>query len=154
MKKVIFSLAALGVIFTGCSQKAGLVVTSTDYVEEANSKLKTVYFDFDKSFIRDDQWGTVISNSNVLNDGKIQSHSFLIEGHCDEWGSDEYNYALGLKRAKSTKDTMVKEGFVNPERIHIASKGESEPVCQTHTKDCDALNRRTEITIYPINQDR
>ena len=61
-------------------------------------------------------------------------------------------YALGLKRAKATKDTMVQEGFVNPERIHLVSKGESEPVCQTHTKECDALNRRTEIVIYPLNK--
>ena len=65
-------------------------------------------------------------------------------------GTDEYNYALGLKRAKATKDTMVQEGFVNPERIHIVSKGESEPVCQNHTKECDALNRRSEIVIYPL----
>lgn len=149
MKKSIFTLTLLGFIFAGCSSKP-LVITSVDYVLETEKKLKTVYFDFDKSFIRDDQWGTVISNSNVLNKGRIQAHNFAIEGHCDEWGSDEYNYALGLKRAKATKDTMVQEGFVNPERIYIVSKGESEPVCQNHTKECDALNRRSEIVIYPL----
>ena len=149
MKKSIFTLTFLGFIFAGCSSKP-LVITSVDYVLEAEKKIKTVYFDFDKSFIRDDQWGTVISNSNVLNKGRIQAHNFAIEGHCDEWGTDEYNYALGLKRAKATKDTMVQEGFVNPERIHIVSKGESEPVCQNHTKECDALNRRSEIVIYPL----
>ena len=151
MKKSMFTLAFLGFIFGGCSSKP-LTITSVDYVLEAEKKLKTVYFDFDKSFIRDDQWGTVISNSNVLNKGRIQAHNFVIEGHCDEWGTDEYNYALGLKRAKATKDTMVQEGFVNSERIHIVSKGESEPVCQTHTKECDALNRRSEIVIYPLNK--
>ena len=149
MKKSIFTLTFLGFIFAGCSSKP-LVITSVDYVLEAEKKIKTVYFDFDKSFIRDDQWGTVISNSNVLNKGRIQAHNFVIEGHCDEWGTDEYNYALGLKRAKDTKDTMVQEGFINSERIHIVSKGESEPVCQNHTKECDALNRRTEIVIYPL----
>ena len=149
MKKSIFALTFLGFIFGGCSSKP-LTITSVDYVLEAEKKLKTVYFDFDKSFIRDDQWGTVISNSNVLNKGRIQAHNFIIEGHCDEWGTDEYNYALGLKRAKVTKDTMVQEGFVSSERIHIVSKGESESVCQTHTKECDALNRRTEIVIYPL----
>ena len=143
MKKVLF-LSVAAAIFAGCSSKP-LVITSVDYISEAEKKLKTVYFDFDKSFIRDDQWGTVISNSNVLNKGRIQAHNFVIEGHCDE-----YNYALGLKRAKATKATMVQEGFVNPERIHLVSKGESEPVCQTHTKECDALNRRSEIVIYPL----
>ena len=150
MKKVLF-LSVAAAIFAGCSSKP-LVITSVDYIPEAEKKIKTVYFDFDKSFVRDDQWGTVISNSNVLNKGRIQAHNFVIEGHCDEWGTDEYNYALGLKRAKATKDTMVQEGFVNPERIHIVSKGESEPVCQTHTKECDALNRRSEIVIYPLNK--
>lgn len=143
MKKVLF-LSVAAAIFAGCSSKP-LVITSVDYISEAEKKIKTVYFDFDKSFIRDDQWGTVISNSNVLNKGRIQAHNFVIEGHCDE-----YNYALGLKRAKATKATMVQEGFVNPERIHLVSKGESEPVCQTHTKECDALNRRSEIVIYPL----
>ena len=150
MKKVLF-LSVAAVIFAGCSSKP-LVITSVDYVLEAEKNLKTVHFDFDKSFIRDDQWGNVISNSNVLNKGRIQAHNFVIEGHCDEWGSDEYNYALGLKRAKATKDTMVQEGFINSERIHLVSKGESEPVCQTHTKECDALNRRSEILIYPLNK--
>ena len=76
MKKSMFTLAFLGAIFAGCSSKP-LVITSVDYISEAEKNLKTVHFDFDKSFIRDDQWGNVISNSNVLNKGRIQAHNFV-----------------------------------------------------------------------------
>ena len=121
MKKSIFTLTFLGFIFAGCSSKP-LTITSVDYISEVEKKIKTVYFDFDKSFIRDDQWGTVISNSNVLNKGRIQAHNFVIEGHCDEWGTDEYNYALGLKRAKPLRILWFKKALLAQKEFILYQK--------------------------------
>ena len=65
-----------------------------------------------------------------------------VSGNTDEWGSDEYNYALGLKRANSVKDALVANG-VNA-NIALVSLGESSPVCTEKTKACWAKNRRVE----------
>ena len=71
-----------------------------------------------------------------------------VEGNCDEWGTDEYNYALGLKRAKSAKDALVRNG-VSADRIAVVSFGESNPVCTDKTKACDAQNRRADFKVLP-----
>ena len=69
-----------------------------------------------------------------------------VEGNCDEWGSDEYNYALGLKRANVVKDALVADG-VNPNRLSVVSYGESNLVCSEKSKSCDAQNRRDEFKV-------
>ncbi|MFA6756952.1 MAG: OmpA family protein, partial [Sulfurospirillaceae bacterium] len=74
--------------------------------------------------------------------------SIKVEGNCDEWGTDEYNYALGLKRAKSVKDALIAEG-VPSDRIMVVSYGESNPVCSESNKDCWAKNRRAEFKLLP-----
>jgi len=73
--------------------------------------------------------------------GKIK-----IEGNCDEFGTDEYNYALGLKRAKAVKDAMAAEG-VDSNRMIIVSYGESNPVCSAPTDSCYARNRRVDLRL-------
>ena len=65
-----------------------------------------VYFDFDKFNIRDDMQNRVDKASEMI----TGNERLVLEGNCDEWGSDEYNYALGLKRAKSVKDALKKRG--------------------------------------------
>ena len=67
-----------------------------------------------------------------------------IEGNCDEFGTDEFNYALGLKRAKAVKAILVSNG-IPASRISVTSYGESNPVCRGHTPACHAKNRRAEI---------
>ncbi len=67
-----------------------------------------------------------------------------IEGNCDEWGSDEYNFALGLKRAKSAKDALVEEGL-DASKITTVSLGESNPKCTAKTEECWQQNRRVEF---------
>ena len=66
----------------------------------------------------------------------------LIEGHCDERGTNEYNLALGERRAKSTMNYLVSQG-VQASRITIISYGKERPVCTEHTEDCWARNRRS-----------
>jgi len=106
-----------------------------------------VHFDFDKYNIRPDQMPIVKAVANILKDIK-GNYTVRIEGNCDEWGSDEYNYALGLKRAKSVKDALVDLG-VDVNKLTIISYGKSNPVCSAHNKECWAKNRRDDFTLLP-----
>ena len=108
---------------------------------------EVVHFDFDKYNIRQDQLPIVEEIANILKDTK-GNFTIRIEGNCDEWGSDEYNYALGLKRAKTVKQALIDLG-VDSTKLTIISYGESNPVCTAHTKACWAKNRRDNFTLLP-----
>lgn len=111
------------------------------------AQLQTITFDFDKFEIRADMEPKVQTNASLANAG-ASVYSVKLEGNCDEWGSDEYNYALGLKRAKTTKDAMIAEG-VDAARITMVSFGESNPVCTEQTRTCWAQNRRVDFKLLP-----
>jgi len=108
---------------------------------------EVIHFDFDKYNIRQDQLSVVEKIANILKDAK-GNFTVRIEGNCDEWGSDEYNYALGLKRAKTVKQALIDLG-VDANKLTIISYGESNPVCTTHNKSCWAKNRRDNFTLLP-----
>jgi len=108
---------------------------------------EVVHFDFDKYNIREDQLPIVEQVANILKDTKT-NYTVRIEGNCDEWGTDEYNYALGLKRAKTVKQALIDLG-VPSQKLTIISYGESNPVCTAHTKACWAKNRRDNFTLLP-----
>ncbi|MDR2904881.1 MAG: OmpA family protein [Helicobacteraceae bacterium] len=116
------------------------------------TKLAVVYFDFDSYTLRADQQGTVNEIASKVKDivSKVvnsnPSISFRIEGNCDERGAEEYNYALGLKRAKAVQDALVSIG-VSADRLNLISYGESNPVCAQSTSDCFRQNRRAEINV-------
>ena len=110
----------------------------------ANVKFETIYFDFDKYNIRASEVEKLEKDYEVLKSNS--SIRVRLEGNCDEWGSDEYNYALGLKRAKSVKDALVAKG-IDPSRLDIVSYGEANPVCMEHTRECWQKNRRVEFKI-------
>lgn len=118
---------------------------ATDDAAAKNIQSTSVYFDFDKYDIRDDMKGVVENVSMLIKEQKSQA-AIKVEGNCDEWGTDEYNYALGLKRAKSVKDTLVGYG-VNGDTLKLISYGESNPVCNEKTKECWQKNRRVEFKI-------
>ncbi len=108
---------------------------------------EVVHFDFDKYNIKPSQMPIVQAVANILKDTKT-NYTVRIEGNCDEWGSDEYNYALGLKRAKIVKQALIDLG-VPADRLTIISYGKSNPVCTAHTKECWAKNRRDNFTLLP-----
>ena len=112
------------------------------------AKAKKIYFDFDKYNIRPDQEPRVDYDAKLFNEPDAKRFTIRVEGNCDEWGTDEYNYALGLKRAKTVRDALAARG-VEPQRMTIISYGESNPVCTEHTPECWALNRRVEFTLLP-----
>lgn len=109
--------------------------------------LSSVYFDFDKFNIRSDMQNKV-SNSAAVAKTAASAFTIKLEGNCDEWGSDEYNFALGLKRASSVKKALISEG-VAESRITMVSYGESNPVCTDKTKECWSKNRRVDFKLLP-----
>ncbi|MBI4690919.1 MAG: peptidoglycan-associated lipoprotein Pal [Nitrospirae bacterium] len=106
--------------------------------------IENIHFDFDQYYIRDDAKPTLQGVSDWLI--KNKSAKMLLEGHCDEWGTNEYNLALGERRAKSTKDYLVSSG-VDKDRFNMISYGEERPLCREQTKECWQKNRRVQFVI-------
>jgi peptidoglycan-associated lipoprotein len=110
------------------------------------SDLKDVYFDFDKYDIRPPDAKVLDANATWLKSNP--NHLVLIEGHCDERGTNEYNLALGERRAKSAMNYLVSQG-VQASRITIISYGEERPTCTQKNEDCWAKNRRAHFLVKP-----
>ena len=108
-------------------------------------ELKDIFFDFDKYDIRPADAATLDANAQWL---KSNDTLVLIEGHCDERGTNEYNLALGERRAKSTMNYLVSQG-VQANRITIISYGEERPQCTEHNEACWAKNRRAHFLVKP-----
>ena len=112
----------------------------------AVAALKEVYFDFDKYDIRPEDAKTLDANAAWLKSNA--DNLLLIEGHCDERGTNEYNLALGERRAKATMNYLVSQG-IQANRITIISYGEERPVCNEKTEACWAKNRRANFLVKP-----
>jgi peptidoglycan-associated lipoprotein len=117
-------------------------LTEADLARE----LRDVYFDFDRYDIRPDQRPTLEANGRWLMSNK--GYPILIEGHCDERGTEEYNLALGDRRATATRDYLVTLG-VSPDRLSTISYGEAYPVDPGHNESAWGKNRRARFTIKP-----
>jgi peptidoglycan-associated lipoprotein len=104
-----------------------------------NPNLKAVYFDFDKYNIRPNDAKTLDADAAWLKANP--NNLVLIEGHCDERGTNEYNLALGERRAKAAMNYLVAQG-VQASRITIISYGKERPVCTEKNEACWAQNRR------------
>jgi peptidoglycan-associated lipoprotein len=104
-----------------------------------NQNIKDVYFDYDKSDIRGDQQGSVQADVQFLS--QHTNINFIIEGHCDERGSTEYNIALGDKRANAVKEALVTAG-ISASRIKTISYGKEKPFCTESNEACWQQNRR------------
>jgi len=109
-----------------------------------------IYFDFDKSTIRPDAAATLDAKLPWLtaNPGM----RIRIEGNADERGSDEYNLALGQRRAAAAKKYLVEHG-IDAGRFDLVSYGEERPVCTDHNEDCWQRNRRDDFVIVTIGSD-
>ncbi|MGE4418401.1 MAG: OmpA family protein [Sulfurimonas sp.] len=121
--------------------------TDGQVMMRVEKELLTIYFDFDKFNIRSDMQGNLSTDANIAKT-KAKDFSIKLEGNCDEWGSDEYNFALGLKRSNTVKKALVAEG-VDASRIAMVSFGESNPVCNDKTRECWAKNRRVDFKLLP-----
>jgi peptidoglycan-associated lipoprotein len=113
-----------------------------EFVESA--ALRDVFFDFDRYDIRGGDKGTLDENAKWLKSN--QSALLLIEGHADERGTNEYNLALGERRAKATRDYLVSVG-IDAGRITVISYGEERPTCTEKADACWAKNRRAHFLV-------
>ncbi len=104
-----------------------------------------VYFDFDQYVIRDDAVSTLQENAQLLS-ATYQNSSVLIEGHCDERGTTDYNLVLGERRAQAVKDYLVNLG-VSSSRIKIVSYGKERPSCIGSEESCYQENRRGQVVL-------
>ncbi len=109
----------------------------------SRSGFKMLYFGYNSYQLDNGQVQRVMGDLPRIKSLAKQS-KIRIEGNCDEFGTDEFNYALGLKRAKAVKALLVSNG-IPAERIAVVSYGESNPTCRGHKAACHAKNRRAEI---------
>src|SRR5881296_1369685 len=110
----------------------------------ARAEFEDIHFDFDRHDIRPGDARILDVSAAWLqeNPGTL----VLIEGHCDERGTDAYNLALGDRRAKAAMDYLVSRG-IQAERMNTLSYGKEKPVCQEHTEACWAKNRHAHFLV-------
>ena len=112
--------------------------------EEFKANVQDIFFDYDTDAIRTDAESTLSKDASYL-----VSHAdvkVVIGGYCDERGSDEYNLALGQRRADSTKNALVTAG-VAASRIRVISYGKEKPFCSESNEACWQQNRRAGFTM-------
>jgi peptidoglycan-associated lipoprotein len=113
-------------------------VEETTVVDEVTLDLQTVYFDFDQASIRPDARPVLRSNGDQMRSTNV---AVRLEGHCDERGSEEYNLALGERRAMSVKQYLENLG-VDARYMRTISYGEAKPAVAGHTEAAWRYNRR------------
>src|SRR2546425_5744222 len=106
---------------------------------------RSVYFDFDKTDVRPGEAAVLDKNAEWL---KTNTMMVLIEGHADERGTNEYNLALGERRAKAAREHLISRG-IDADRITTVSYGEERPVCTERNEECWQRNRRADLLVRP-----
>lgn len=173
-KTTLFGLLCISLFFTGCpSSKKAMQTPSSDPIEPVVTResepevpiykppvdetrstgasetsgnlpftLQNIYFEFDRYDLTPEALQTLADNARVL---KAHPEArIVIEGHCDERGTVEYNLALGDKRAKAARDYMISLG-VNAAQILTISYGKERPLDPSQTENAWAKNRRAEF---------
>ncbi|MGH8003324.1 MAG: peptidoglycan-associated lipoprotein Pal [Limisphaerales bacterium] len=166
MKRIgllLLGMALVAFYFSGCGKKPQPVTEKPAPQEETKSEpqdtsgrvepgevteetipsgFQKIYFDFDRYYIRDDAKAALEQNARVL---KANSNMrILIEGHCDERGTVEYNLALGERRAASARQYLLDLG-IDGSRISTVSYGKERPVAFGHDESSWQQNRRGEF---------
>ncbi len=121
---------------------------ANDKALSSNKDINDIFFDFDKYTIRDDSRNRLQNNAAVIKSKKIKK--VIIEGYCDERGTNEYNLALGERRAQSTKQYLTALG-VSPSNISTISYGEEKLFCYDQNEECWQKNRRAHFVIIQEN---
>jgi peptidoglycan-associated lipoprotein len=112
--------------------------------QNGQGPLSDIHFDYNDFTVRPQDSEILKTNANYL---QTNSNTHVqIEGHCDDRGSEEYNIALGAKRAQAAKDYLETLGIA-ADRMSTISYGKELPVCTEHTEDCWAENRRDHFVV-------
>jgi peptidoglycan-associated lipoprotein len=112
-----------------------------------NSAVQDAYFDYDKSDIRGDAQAALQQDAAALKSilADFPNASIIVEGHCDDRGSAEYNLGLGDRRASAAKDYLVQLG-VPADRLKTISYGKERPQCTEENETCWQKNRRAHFS--------
>jgi peptidoglycan-associated lipoprotein len=129
----VLGLAALLATTSACQNKKGA---------DSASGLKRVHFDSDSASLRPDMVKIMDANSRYLK--KHKSVQITVEGHCDERDTNEYNLALGERRADAARDYLVRQG-IPANRIRTVSMGEEQPADRGRGESSWYMNRRAEF---------
>ncbi|WP_353683840.1 peptidoglycan-associated lipoprotein Pal [Thermodesulfovibrio sp. 3907-1M] len=111
----------------------------SEVLKKLQEEIKDIHFDFDRYDIRQEDIPTLKKVASLLQ--KYSNLRVIIEGHCDERGTNEYNFALGQKRANAVKQYLITLGVL-PSKMEIISYGEEKPLCTEHNESCWQKNRR------------
>jgi len=114
--------------------------------ERLAAEVQDAFFDYDKNDIREDARNVLTRNADAIKSilAEFPSASIVVEGHCDERGSAEYNLGLGDRRATSAKEFLVQLG-VPTDRLKTISYGKERPQCSESNEDCWQKNRRAQF---------
>jgi peptidoglycan-associated lipoprotein len=129
------------------SQATGIAESNNhqDWIQDREAlAANTVHFDYDKSAVRASETKNVAAVADYLKANPAKA--VLVEGHCDERGTDEYNRALGVRRAGAIRDELVRLG-IDPGRVDTISFGRDKPVDTSKTEAARARNRRGEFVV-------
>lgn len=129
-------------VYTGDAE--GEITSDTEMLTEGMAVGSDALFDFDKYDIRPDARPVLESIAAWMN--KNRKSNVTIEGHCDERGTNEYNLALGEKRAKAARDYLVSLG-ISSSRMNFITYGEERPFCREKNENCWQLNRRAHFIV-------
>ncbi len=139
-KSIIVFVAVAGLALTfGCQKQSKPQVAGGDKIKG----MEKIHFDFDKSDIKPEFKKVLDNNAKYLKEH--EKTNATIEGHCDERGTEEYNIALGHRRAGSARDYIVSLG-VDGKRLKTKSLGEEQALETCHNESCWWKNRRAEFT--------
>ena len=119
-------------------------------LRNALARLEDALFDYDKSTIRTDATTALQDDTRVIRDilHDYPNQQLVIEGHADERGSEEYNMALGDRRARAAEEFLVTMGVAS-NQLSVISFGKDRPVCTDKTEECYQRNRRAHLTAAP-----
>ncbi len=117
-------------------------IRGTQFIEQEN--IQTILFEFDKYNLSDKNRAALSANAEIIKTHK--EWVILVEGHCDDRGTIEYNLALGQKRAKQVRDYYIRLGIMES-AIGTISYGEENPSCMDETESCWTQNRRAETKV-------
>ncbi len=123
-------------------QEPEKVVVTTETLEKV---LSDIYFDYDRFAIRGDAVQILRANAELLS-AKLAESEIVIEGHCDERGTQSYNMVLGEARANAAK-TFLEDLGISGEKVQVVSYGKDKPFCREQTEECWQENRRGHFVI-------
>jgi len=137
--------AVPGGVAVGGIREAGIMEGDPFVGDGRRDEFAPVHFDYDSAVVSEGERAKVERVASAM---RLRPHaSLLVEGHCDERGSSEYNLALGERRALALRAYLASMG-VEPDRIQTRSFGEETPVRPGHSEEAWRFNRRGEFVVF------